>query len=213
VLRAGGSDVDGVGPVDDDVWAAVGQRHVLETDVEVGVGVPVWTGCDVEGGTVVGAVTVKAGGSLTLRDATVQGAVLATDATSVLACGSTVTSIATFSATNGPVDLGTPADGCGPDKIQGALAIVGGTGGITLQGSTMARLLTVTGNTGTVSIAANTIAGLVTVASNTSTGPAVISANTIRGALVCVANSPAPVDAGVPNTVSLLATGQCATLK
>ena len=58
------------------------------------------------GGTVAGAVTVKAGGLLTLRDATVRGAVLTNDATSVLACGSTVTSITTLSATSGPVDLG-----------------------------------------------------------------------------------------------------------
>jgi hypothetical protein len=49
VLWAGGSDVDGVGPVHDDVRAAVGQRHVLEPDIEVAVGVPVCAGCGIEG--------------------------------------------------------------------------------------------------------------------------------------------------------------------
>jgi hypothetical protein len=49
VFWPGRGDVDGVGPVDDDVGPAVGERYVLEPDVEVGVGVPVRSGGGIEG--------------------------------------------------------------------------------------------------------------------------------------------------------------------
>ncbi len=41
MFGAGGREVDGLRPVDDDVRPAVGERNVLQADVEVRVGVPV----------------------------------------------------------------------------------------------------------------------------------------------------------------------------
>ncbi|GAA3549362.1 hypothetical protein GCM10022235_16220 [Kribbella ginsengisoli] len=40
MLRPGGCDIDRIRPVDNDIRSAIGQRDVLEPDVEVGIGLP-----------------------------------------------------------------------------------------------------------------------------------------------------------------------------
>ena len=59
-------------------------------------------------------------------------------------------------------------------------------------------------------VAGNTIVGAVALTRNT-TG-VVVAGNTIGGSLSCSGNNPAPTDAGRPNTVSGLASGQCSAL-
>jgi hypothetical protein len=49
VLGAGRRHVDGVRPVHDDIGTAVGQRYILQSDIEAGIGVPVRSGRGVKG--------------------------------------------------------------------------------------------------------------------------------------------------------------------
>jgi hexosaminidase len=70
--------------------------------------------------------------------------------------------------------------------------------------------VTVTGSTGQVTIDGSTIAGPLVVRNNT--GSTIVSGNHISGPLTCTGNSPAPTDAGHPNTVAGPKSGQCAGL-
>jgi hexosaminidase len=68
----------------------------------------------------------------------------------------------------------------------------------------------VSGSTGQVTIDGTTIAGPLVVQNNT--GSTVVSDNHISGPLSCTGNSPAPTNAGHPNTASGPKSGQCSGL-
>jgi hexosaminidase len=61
-----------------------------------------------------------------------------------------------------------------------------------------------------VVLAGNTTTGAVSLTRNGTL--VVVAGNTIGGSLSCSGNNPAPTDAGRPNTVSGLASGQCSAL-
>jgi hexosaminidase len=68
----------------------------------------------------------------------------------------------------------------------------------------------VSGSVGQVTIDGATIGGPLAVQNNT--GSTVVSGNHISGPLSCTGNSPAPTNAGRPNSVSGPKSGQCSTL-
>lgn len=111
----------------------------------------------------------------------------------------------------------TPPVTIGPATIAGPVQLSGNTAGVTMTHVTMSGPLTATANLEApffgpvvhVVFDDNTISGPVTLNDNDSL---TVSANTIYGNLACTANTPAPGDAGSPNTVSGPATGQCAHL-
>jgi len=69
--------------------------------------------------------------------------------------------------------------------------------------------LTVTGTTGHLSVAGTVVAGAVTLTNNVTPVPIVVSGNTVVGLLACSGNAPPPVNDGDANRVLGLATGQC----
>ncbi len=70
--------------------------------------------------------------------------------------------------------------------------------------------LTVSGTTQHLSVVDTVIAGGAKITNNTTPGPIVVSDNTIVGSLACSGNEPPPVNNGEPNTVIFgSATGQC----
>ena len=91
------------------------------------------------------------------------------------------------------------------------------TGGITATGAEMIEIaggsvqgaVRVTNTTGRVTIFGATLADVAITGSKTAK-PALLTGNTIRGALACTGNATAPEHGGSPNTVAKSATGQCA---
>ncbi|WP_329000276.1 beta-N-acetylhexosaminidase [Kribbella sp. NBC_00709] len=91
-----------------------------------------------------------------------------------------------------------------------------GAGNVLLCGTTVSGPVSVTGRTRVWlgnpagECAPTTIKGPVSVQNNT--GSTIISGNRISGPLSCAGNSPAPTNAGYPNTVAGPKSGQCAKL-
>ncbi|WP_092617208.1 PQQ-binding-like beta-propeller repeat protein [Jiangella sp. DSM 45060] len=83
---------------------------------------------------------------------------------------------------------------------------------VTITDSSIGGLVSITGTTSVVTLSGNDITGPVRLVDNTAAEPPVVAGNTITGALVCVGNEPPPTDDGTPNTVTGLATRQCANL-
>jgi hypothetical protein len=72
--------------------------------------------------------------------------------------------------------------------------------------TTVGGPLTITGTTGAVQVLGGAVRGPVSLTRNDS--PAVAGV-TVSGPLTCAANTTAPADLGIPNTVHGPATGQC----
>ena len=70
--------------------------------------------------------------------------------------------------------------------------------------------MTVSGSAGQVTIDGATVGGPLVLQNNT--GSTIVSGNHISGPLSCAGNSPAPTNAGQPNTASGPKSGQCAGL-
>jgi hexosaminidase len=88
-----------------------------------------------------------------------------------------------------PIRIGDPANGCAANRF---------AGGVTLT----ANLATTLG--------ANTVSDNATVI-NGGPGLTILKANTVTGTLACTGNTPAPTNAGQPNTAGSR-TGQCTGL-
>ncbi|GAB3964709.1 discoidin domain-containing protein [Plantactinospora veratri] len=130
-----------------------------------------------------GPLTVPAGVTCLAPGATVTGPVTVLPGASLAATDATVT---------GPVStLGARSVQLRGVRITGALSVVGTTGRLVVTGNQL---------TGPVSLVGN----------RTGETPVMLSANTVRGALACAGNLPAPVRDGGPNTVAGRAAGQCA---
>ncbi|MGW3607160.1 M14 family zinc carboxypeptidase [Micromonospora sp. NPDC005161] len=85
--------------------------------------------------------------------------------------------------------------------------------GVLLADSTINGPVQITNTTDAISIIDVTIAGPVSLSGNTTgTDAPLLAGNTIRGPLSCTANSPAPTNLGVTNTVHGPRTTQCAAL-
>jgi hexosaminidase len=143
----------------------------------------------VEGGTISGPVTVAAGAGLYASGAEIGGSVTASAAGNVLLCGTTVSG--PVSVTGGTrVWLGNHNGECAPATVGGPVKVSGSVGQVTIDGTTIAGPLVVQNNTGST----------------------IVSGNHISGPLSCTGNSPAPTNAGQPNSASGPKSGQCAGL-
>jgi O-glycosyl hydrolase len=132
-----------------------------------------------------GPLTVRAGTTCVAGDTELAGPVTVRAGASLVAAGATV---------DGPV-------------------VASGAATVRLVDTTVTGPVWISGATERVMISGAQVTGPVTV-TNADTGfaPIVISGSTVQGPLSCSGNSPAPVDEGVPNTVSGAARGQCRDL-
>jgi hypothetical protein len=142
-------------------------------------------------------------------------------------CTSAVTGtrIAPFAVSSGVTCLAEGARIIGPVSVSPDASLVATgatiTGVVTATGAATVRLVdttvtgpvSVTGVTDRVLISGSRLTGPVSVVgAATGFAPVVVSGNTVRGVLSCHGNSPAPVNEGIPNTVTGRATGQCRDL-
>jgi predicted alpha-1,2-mannosidase len=106
----------------------------------------------------------------------------------------------------GPVSVGQGASLVAMGgSIDGPLS-ASGAGQVVLNRTKVSRAVTITGTSGAVSIEQTAIGGPVTLSAN---HLPVITSSTVGGPLNCTANSPAPTDYTLTNTVSGSSTGQC----
>ncbi len=146
---------------------------------------------------VIGPVTVNPGGALTVVTSQVTGGIVANGPSFFSVCGSQI-SAPTATPSQGivvsgaavPIRIGDPATGCALNRVAGDVSLTGNSAGLTL--------------------GANFVSGNVTV-SNNAVGTDVVKANNVFKALACAGNSPAPTNAGQPNTAGSKS-GQCAAL-
>jgi hexosaminidase len=141
------------------------------------------------GATISGPVTVAAGAGLYASGSEFRGTVTASGADNILLCGTTVSG--PVSVTGGTrVWLGNHNGECAPATVMGPVKVSGSVGQVTIDGATVAGPLVLQNNTGST----------------------IVSGNHISGPLSCTGNSPAPTNAGQPNSASGPKSGQCAGL-
>ncbi len=141
---------------------------------------------------VVGPVTVQPGGALTVTTARIHKGIVADSPGFLSICGSEVAGpppAQALGVSNAavPVRIGDPATGCAANRFAGTV--------------------TLTANLA-VTFGANSVSHATTV-TNGGPGNTVIKANTFFATLACSGNTPAPTNAGQPNTAPSK-TGQCA---
>jgi hexosaminidase len=139
--------------------------------------------------TITGPVTVRTGAGLYASGSEVRGPLTASGAADVLLCGTTVSGPAALSSGT-RVWLGNHNGDCAPATIKGPVSVTGTTGQVMIDGTTVGGPLVLQNNT----------------------APTIVAGNHIGGPLSCVGNSPAPSNAGRPNTASGPKSGQCAGL-
>ncbi len=142
--------------------------------------------------TITGGLTVKSGGQVSITNSTVYGGIKSNGALAFTLCGSNVPASAlnpNLSVTNstGPVRIGDPSANCLGNSIGGNVVVNNNTAGVVFGNNFVGGSATFHGNTG---------------------GPIVIKNNAISTALGCATNSPAPTNAGQPNSAASK-TGQC----
>ena len=148
----------------------------------------------ITGARVGGPITVNRGGALTVVDSQIGGAITADDPAFLSLCGAQVSGPApavALSVTNAtvPIRLGDPAAGCAGNRFAGQVKVADNLA---------------------VTFGANIVSHNATLDTN-GPGRTVIKANTVLGALGCSGNTPAPTNAGQPNTAGSK-TGQCGAL-
>ncbi len=150
-------------------------------------------------GHVFGGVTVRPGGALAVEGGSITGRLASMGATAISLCGAQIRGgVAIFGSTGYVLIGGGPGVSCQPTTIMGAVLINNNTGGLGIAGNTSHGAMFVGNNSGDAPFELNGVA----------VGPE-ISDNAIAGVLACSANTPAPVDAGVQNKVTM-GLGQCA---
>jgi len=141
--------------------------------------------------TITGGLTVTSGGQVSIINSTVSGGIKSNGALAFTLCGSSVRASGldpNLSVTNstGPVRIGDRSTNCPGNSIGGNVRVNYNLAGV------------VFGN--------NVVGGSATFKGNI--GGTVIKYNSIAAALGCATNSPAPSNAGQPNTAASK-TGQC----
>jgi 5'-nucleotidase len=138
----------------------------------------------VDGATILGPVTVKAGASLIVTGGLIAGPVTATRPELFEINGTQVYGPVTVTGATGAVTIDQA-------KITGPVSLATNKAGVTVDTSQITGPVTLLGNTG---------------------GEAVVAGNKITGPLACSGNNPAPGNDGRKNTVRGPASGQCAKL-
>jgi uncharacterized repeat protein (TIGR01451 family) len=143
----------------------------------------------------VGPVTVQPGGALTVLTAKITGGLTANNPSFLSICGTEIAAPSTGAQALGvsnaavPIRIGDPASGCAANRFAGTVSLT----------TNLA-----------VTFGANSVSHPATI-DNGGPGNTVIKANTFLGPLGCTGNSPAPINAGQPNTAASK-TGQCTGL-
>jgi hypothetical protein len=145
----------------------------------------------IDGATLTGKVTVKAGAVLSVTGSAFSGPLTVSSAASLTLCGSTVDGPVAITGVTGQVLLGaTDPSACAADTFGAPVALSSNSGNVVLAGAKISGPTAVNGNT----------------------GGTLLAGNTIGAPLACAGNNPPPADGGQPNTVSAPASGQCAGL-
>ena len=183
------------------------------TDVTINdnLTVPAGPTCGLHGVTVNGSVQVLAGGDLSANDSTytghhtvINGPLVATNSFQVFLKNVTVTGNATVNGGDSNGTMGNTFFG-GSVSMRNIPTQSGAF--IEFSGNHVVGSVILTDSPGDGGIFSNQVGGTVSVQRNT--GNTYVSKNTIKGSLLCSANSPPPVSLGT-NTVSGAKTGQCA---
>lgn len=112
---------------------------------------------------------------------------------------------------NGPINVSGASLVATGTTIRGPLSISGADFAL-LEGTSINGPLAVNGTKVGLVLTHLRVQGPVSVTGNTTTGPALISADTVNGPLACSGNNPPPTSGGQANTVSGPRSGQCAQL-
>ncbi len=163
--------------------------------------------------TVHGAIVIGAGTKVVITNSTLDSSITAGNGANVAVCGSTVKGAlsATTTPTSVTVCTSTLA---GAVTVKGStqFVLIGdpfahgcGTNTLTSGGAT-----NLTSNVGGIEVSSNKITG--TLNFNKNSGNPVVAGNTIGGSLNCAGNTPPPTNGGLPNTVAGTESGQCAGL-
>ena len=159
------------------------------------------------GAVVQGNVLVTAGATLRILGGTVNGSVSSNNALHVEIQGNG--SICTSSLKAACTALDDGLEGTVGTNVM----LVGTINGILITNANIIGSLTISGTqSGPIEVVVNIVGSNVLLSGNTTTGGApndVVAENLIGGNLTCVANTPAPDDFGVPNTVTGHKSGQC----
>jgi hypothetical protein len=152
------------------------------------------------GARVNGSVSVPSGSGLIVEGSTINGGLRSTEgASEIRVCASRVNGTTTIQNGRGKVLIGAAVD----------------DGGAACPGNTLHGGVTIGSNVAAIEIESDWITGPVTLVGNEGAAfegsdvGAEIELNRISGPLTCASNSPAPVDDGLPNTVTGPETGQC----
>ncbi len=162
-----------------------------------------------EGATVIGSVVVQSGASLSAVNTVVHGALVAVGAKALTICNSRFDGAIVVKGASGFVLIGDGGDGtlrCGGNAVRGGVVL----GSTSPQGA----------NTGGLELGGNTVGGSVIVMKSraptggtpTEDNATELEGNHVRGSLVCIGNTPAPVNDGKVNSVAGIKYGQCAGL-
>jgi hypothetical protein len=97
-------------------------------------------------------------------------------------------------------------------NVSGAL-VATKAAAVHLYDTTVDDLVSITGTTGSTAVVDSTVDGPVLLAHNATPGvEPIIADSSVRGLLLCVGNSPSPINLGAANDVRGLALGECAAL-
>jgi hexosaminidase len=147
-----------------------------------------------------GGTSVQPGGEVILEGATIDGGLRTNQATDVRVCASRVNGPTTIQNGGGTVLIGAALDdgaaACPGNTLHGPLTISSNLAGIEVESDWITGPVTLTNNEGPAFLG--------------SEAGAEVEANRISGPLTCSGNTPAPVNDGLPNTVTGPETGQCA---
>jgi 5'-nucleotidase len=154
-----------------------------------------------------GVLNVAGNQKLCLKNAVQDGAVNVAPDGALSVVGSTITGAVTLKSGYSGFDF------CASRTVRGAISATGGKGVVLIGGGGVScptniidGAVTLDANMSGVTLAYNYIAGAVTASANLN--GATISGNRIAGALTCTANVPAPINAGVRNSVGGGRSGQ-----
>jgi hypothetical protein len=157
-------------------------------------------GLCLNGATVGGSITVKAGGALTSNASTINGSVSTSGARALTLCSTKVSGAVKADGTIGMVRLGddddTPA--CAGDTIGGAVGAQSNLGGIELFGSIISGSVLLVGNHGASPLSEDKTPE--------------VEANTVSASLSCSGNVPGVTNDAQINTVHGARSGQCVGL-
>lgn len=148
-----------------------------------------------------GSMSVPAGSGVIVKESTINGGVRSTEgATEMLICASRVNGMTTIQNGGGKILIGADVDDgsteCPGNILHGGITIGSNAAGIELEGNWIMGPVTLVDNEGP--------------AFEGSDVGAEIELNHIAGPLICMSNSPAPVNDGLPNEVTGPELGQCA---